>query len=124
MRIGDVSYDSIVKQGSNKNKVVQSSMNDIKEKDSEIDKIVLPEKEEEDETAKRTKAALEAIINSKISSGKVATNAVKAAEKDEASYIRYTANPSAPGKLLTHFLIYSLTHSLTYLLTHQVTSPK
>ena len=95
--VGDVSYDAIVKQGSNKNKVIQSTMNDIKEKESDIDKIVLPEKDEEDETTKRTKAALEAIINSKISSGKVVTAAAKAAEKEEPNYIRYTPNPSAPG---------------------------
>jgi SNW domain-containing protein 1 len=72
-------------------------MNDIKEKESDIAKIVLPEKDEEDETTKRTKAALEAIINSKISSGKVVTAAAKAAEKEEPNYIRYTPNPSAPG---------------------------
>jgi len=88
--------DMIVKQGSNKNRMVQSKMDDIKEKASEKDKLALPDEKESIETAERTRLALEALMEGKIKSSKAST-VVQANEVAEASYIRYTPNPTAPG---------------------------
>ena len=39
---GQVRYDAIVKQGSNKNKIVQTSFNDLKEKNGDADVVLSP----------------------------------------------------------------------------------
>ena len=93
---GTIQTDMIVKQGSNKNKIVQSQMSDIKEKLGDQDKLALPEEKEALETAERTKKALEALIEGKIMSAKP-TTVVNPNEVVEPTYIRYTPNPSAPG---------------------------
>jgi len=93
---GVIQADAIVRQGSNRDKLVQTSMNDIKEKAKDMDKMALPEENEEIETAERTRLALESLIDSKIKSGKGST-VVQSNEVADANYIRYTPNPTAPG---------------------------
>jgi SNW domain-containing protein 1 len=93
---GVVQADSIVRQGANRDRLVQTSMSDIKEKAKDVDKMALPEEKEELETAERTRLALEALIGGKIKAGK-GTTVVQTNEIAEANYIRYTPNPSAPG---------------------------
>jgi len=63
---------------------------------SEKDKLALPDEKESIETAERTRLALEALMAGKIKSSKAST-VVQANEIAEASYIRYTPNPTAPG---------------------------
>jgi len=93
---GKIRTDMIVKQGGNKDKIVQSQMSDIKEKEADADKMALPEEKEINDTAEKTRLALEALIQSKITSAKPTTVATST-EVADASYIRYTPNPSAPG---------------------------
>lgn len=93
---GQVRYDAIVKQGSNRSKLVQSSIDDLKEKQADKVALALPDEKEEQETADRTKLALEAIIEGKIMKSKPST-IVNAKEPEEPTYIRYTADPNAPG---------------------------
>lgn len=93
---GKLRTDMIVKQGGNRNKIVQSQMSDIKEKAADEDKMALPEEKEINDTAEKTRMALEALIQSKISSSKPTTVA-SSTEVADPTYIRYTPNPSAPG---------------------------
>lgn len=93
---GQVQYDAVVKQGANRNKIVQSNIKDLKEKEAEQDKIALPNEKEEQEAADKTRRALEAILEGKIKSSKAST-VVHAAEAEEPTYIRYTPDPNAPG---------------------------
>eukprot|EP01039_Chlorochromonas_danica_P005445 gene5445-5993_t len=92
---GTLRTDLIVKQGVNKSKIIQTSLQDIKEKVMTKEDIALPDPEEEVATALRTKEALEAIIQSKIKTNKGGT--ITSKEEVEPQYIRYTANPNAPG---------------------------
>jgi SNW domain-containing protein 1 len=93
---GQVRHDAIVKQGSNKDRLVQTSLSDMKEKKGDMDKMALPEEEEERSTAERTRLALELLVDGKIKASK--PNSVAAPPKEEdPTYIRYTPNPNAPG---------------------------
>ena len=93
---GKLRTDMIVRQGSNRDKLVQSQMSDIKEKAVDVDKIALPEEEEVMDTAERTKLALESLIDGKIKSSK-GTTVPNPADREEPAFIRYAPNPSAPG---------------------------
>jgi SNW domain-containing protein 1 len=94
---GTIRTDLIVKQGSNKNKLIQSTMSDIKAKKLTREEVALPNEQEELETAERTKKQLEMILEGKIKSTKPTTLATAATETNEPTYIRYTPNPNAPG---------------------------
>ena len=95
---GQVRYDAIVKQGANKNKIVQTSLDDMKEKAGDADALALPADDEEASTAEKTRLALEALLDSKIKKAKPTTMASSApSAKDEPNYIRYTPNPNASG---------------------------
>jgi SNW domain-containing protein 1 len=93
---GQVRFDAIVRQGSNRNKKVQSSFEDIKEKDGDEEMLALPQEDEETDAANKTRLALEALLDGKIKQSKPASSgAVK--DTAEPTYIRYTPNPNAPG---------------------------
>jgi len=95
---GAVKYDAIVKQGENKGRIVQTSLDDVKEKAGEEDALALPSAEAEAEAAQRTQAALGAILDGKINSAKP-THVPEACDpnRQKATFVRYTPNPSAPG---------------------------
>lgn len=93
---GQIRYDAIVKQGANKGKIVQTSLNDMKEKESDKEALALPDGKEVEDTAARTQKALEALLNGKISAAKPTTVA-KNNNDAEPTFIRYTPNPNAPG---------------------------
>jgi SNW domain-containing protein 1 len=95
---GSIRTDMIVKQGSNKNKIVQSQLSDIKEKKATLEEIALPTEDEEQKTAEKTKAALEKLLEGKIKSAKPTANIIATSNAiAEPNYIRYTPNPNAPG---------------------------
>ena len=95
---GEVNYDSIVKQGSNRDKIVHTGIDALKEKEGDRDAQAMPREEEENETADKTKAALETLLNGKIAKAKPNNaSAVAVQNNQEAEYIRYSANPDAPG---------------------------
>lgn len=93
---GQVRHDAIVKQGSNKDRMVQTSLSDVKEKKGDMAKIALPDEEEERATAEKTRLALEGILEGKIKASKPGSVAAPP-ETEEPTYIRYTPNPNAPG---------------------------
>lgn len=97
---GEVRYDAIVKQGANQKKKVQTSLDDVKEKKGDTDKISLPTSEEEAETTQRTQMALQMLLQGKIAKAARGTQGnmdTNKQNKDEPQYIRYTPNPDAPG---------------------------
>ena len=91
---GNIKYDAILRQSSDRNKIIYSKLQDLLP--SEVlnpEELAKPDEEEVHKTTEATKAALEKLINSKIS----AALPVRHAEKtEEAQYIRYT--PSQPGE--------------------------
>lgn len=93
---GQVRYDAIVKQGANRNKKLQTSRDDLREREGEQGVTALPGEEEEAEATSRTRQALEALLNGKIKQAKP-SSVVSAREPEEPTYIRYTPNPNAPG---------------------------
>lgn len=93
---GQIRHDAIVKQGSNKDRLVQTSLSDLKEKKGDVEKLALPDEEEERATADKTRLALESLLNGKIKASKPGSIAAPVGTEDP-TYIRYTPNPNAPG---------------------------
>lgn len=94
---GKVKFDAIVRQGTNKDKIVQSTLQSTKEKVMDPEKLALPVAEEEMATAERTRLALEKIVGSKVASATMQGALGEMMQKKEADFIRYTPNPNAPG---------------------------
>ena len=111
---GQVRFDSIVKQGGNKDKLVQSTLEDMKESSGNKDLMALPAEEEELEAAEKTRIALEALLEGKIKKAKP-TTVVAPSEIEEATYIRYTPNPNAPGYNVLRFHLKLYVISLPHL---------
>jgi SNW domain-containing protein 1 len=102
---GQVSYDAVVKQGVNRNKIIQTSLQDIKEKEASKELTALPDEKEEQDITESTKYALEALLNGKIKSS-TGTSVVHSTDAPEPTYIRYTPNPSAPGYVLNFHILF------------------
>ena len=97
---GEIKYDAIVKQGANRDKIVHTSMESLKEGSGNEDVKEMPTEDEETETAERTQKALEALLDGKIAKAKPnnATQiSVQNNQQKEPEYIRYSANANAPG---------------------------
>lgn len=94
---GEVKYDAIVKQGSNKDKHMYTSLADMKAKDGDDAKLRLPTEEEQMESQEKTRAAMEKIIGAKVAASKPITTVSINAAQSEAKFIKYTPNPNAPG---------------------------
>lgn len=97
---GKVSYDAIVKNGTNADKIVYSKLSDMKESDA--DDVALPSEQEEREEAARTEAALAALLQKKTAFDKPSGSAmIQAATsqniQSKTKFLNYTANPEAPG---------------------------
>jgi SNW domain-containing protein 1 len=99
---GTIKTDMLVKQGSNKNRIVQTSLADMKEKELTKDDVALPTEDEEAATAERTRQALQSIVEGKIKSAKPTT--VNSNTDVEPQYIRYTPNPNAPGYISLDYI--------------------
>lgn len=93
---GEVNFDAIVKQGTNRNKIVFSKLSDMKGGDVNQDVLSKPTPEEEAAQAAKTKNALELLIGGKIAAARPVQLA-KNPGADEPTYVRYTPNPNAPG---------------------------
>lgn len=104
-RDGQVSYDAIVKSGTNRDKIVYTRHEDMKGMglgDVDPDDLALPTEEEEAAEAARTQAALQGLLQQKTAGDKPSGSAlanVEASRNIEAKtqYIQYTPNPNAPG---------------------------
>lgn len=98
---GEVKYDAIVKQGSNRNKIVKTSLDDMRESAGDSAKLDLPTKEEEESVTDATRKALEALLDGKIKKAKPTGPTTAVANADEPKYIRYTPNPNLPGSVFS-----------------------
>jgi SNW domain-containing protein 1 len=99
---GQVSYDAIVKGGTNADKIVYTKLSDALPSDRVEDDVALPTAEEEAAEAARTQAALQAVLTSKTAldkpSGTALMNAATSQNMEEKTqFLKYTANPMAPG---------------------------
>ncbi len=88
---GQVRFDAIVKQNSSGDKIIRTSIEDIKESDAKPDDLALPEVDEAEIAAEKTRLALEALIDGKLKKA-TPSSAVVNLKGDETQYIRYTPN--------------------------------
>ena len=91
---GKIKYDAIARQGHSQDKVIYSKYKDLvpKQLDEDDPELEKPDEEAIQENTEKTRSALEALVQSKIS----AAMPVRAADKQApAQYIRYT--PSQQG---------------------------
>lgn len=99
---GDVSYDAIVKQGTNADKTVYTRYEDLVAKEAKEEDITLPSREEEDETTAKTQAALNMLVTKHTSLDKPSGSAIMNAQTSQnqeakTQFIKYTPRPDAPG---------------------------
>lgn len=99
---GDVSYDAIVKGGTNADKTVYSKYEDLKGGSADPEAVALPSPEEEEETKRRTQAALQSLLSKQTAldkpSGSAMVNAATSQNQEEKTqFIKYTPRPDAPG---------------------------
>ncbi|TMW61166.1 hypothetical protein Poli38472_013629 [Pythium oligandrum] len=85
---GQVSYDAIVTQHHRDKTKVYTKFSDLVEKDEKA--LALPSKEEEMETANRTRDALQTLIQGKISAAHPVNVSRQKTAKETSTYIRYT----------------------------------
>jgi SNW domain-containing protein 1 len=100
---GNVRYDAIIKQGAGRDKRMQTSLDDMREREGDEDVTALPAEDEETEATNKTRLALEALLNGKIKQSKP-SSAVVIKEPEAPTYVRYTPNPNAPGYVLAFCL--------------------
>jgi SNW domain-containing protein 1 len=99
---GEISYDAIVKGGTNADKTVYSRYEDMRGGEAKAEDVALPTEEEESETANRTQAALQMILSQKTALNKPSGSAMINAEtskniEEKTQFIKYTPRPDAPG---------------------------
>ncbi|KAG7355826.1 SKIP/SNW domain containing protein [Nitzschia inconspicua] len=99
---GEISYDAIVKGGTNADKTVYSRYEDMRGGEAKAEDVALPTEEEEAETADRTQAALMKILSEKTALNKPTGSAIVNAEtskniEEKTQFIKYTPRPDAPG---------------------------
>lgn len=99
---GDVSYDAIVKGGTNANKIVYTRHEDLRGGEPDPDDVALPTAEEEEAAKQRTMAALQAMVQSQTALDKPSGSALQHVkslqqQQEETQFIKYTPRPDAPG---------------------------
>lgn len=99
---GDVSYDAIVKGGTNSDKKVYSRYEDMVAKEAKEEDIALPTTEEEDATTSKTAAALQMLLSKHTALDKPSGTAILNAQTSQnqeakTQFIKYTPRPDAPG---------------------------
>jgi SNW domain-containing protein 1 len=99
---GDVSYDAIVKGGTNADKTVYSKYEDLRGGAADPDAVALATREEEEETKRRTSEALGSLLSKQTAldkaSGSAMVNAATSQNQEEKTqFIKYTPRPDAPG---------------------------
>lgn len=99
---GEVSYDALVKTGTNSDKTVYSRLEDMQAREAKAEDLALPSTNDEQETALRTQAALEKLLADKTALDKPSGSAMVNAEtsknlEEKTQFIKYTPRPDAPG---------------------------
>lgn len=99
---GEVSYDAIVKSGTNSDKTVYSRYEHLRGGEAKAEDVALPSAQEEDETANRTQLALQKLLTAKTALNKPSGSAIMNADtskgiEEKTQFIKYTPRPDAPG---------------------------
>jgi SNW domain-containing protein 1 len=99
---GEISYDAIVKGGTNAGKTVYTKYDDLRGGEAKPEDVSLPTEQELEETAERTNAALQKLIASKTALNKPSGSAMINADtskniEEKTEFIKYTPRPDAPG---------------------------
>ena len=99
---GEISYDAIVKGGTNSGKTVYTRYEDLRGGEARAEDVALPTAQEEEETAEKTNAALQKLIASKTALNKPSGSAMVNADtskdiEEKTQFIKYTPRPDAPG---------------------------
>ena len=99
---GEVSYDAIVKGGTNSGKTVYSRYEHLKGGEAKPEDVALPTAQEEAETANRTQLALQKLLADKTALDKPSGSAIVNANtskniEEKTQFIKYTPRPDAPG---------------------------
>ena len=99
---GDVSFDAIVKGGTNADKTVYSKYSDLRGGPPDPESVALPTPEEQEATKQRTAAALQALVSKQTAldkpSGSAMVNAATSHNMEEKTqFVKYTPREDAPG---------------------------
>lgn len=99
---GNKDFTSLIRGGTNADKTVYAHHRDVKGYTPTEDEIALPTLEEQQDTAAKTQAALDAMLSSKVAmdkaSGSALINAATSQQQElKTQFIEYKANPNAPG---------------------------
>jgi len=99
---GEVSYDAIVKGGTNADKTVYSRYEDLAAKEAKEEDIALPTEEEEAATTAKTQSAFNMLLSKHTAldkpSGTAMINAATSQNQEaKTQFIKYTPRPDAPG---------------------------
>ncbi|GAB9470576.1 hypothetical protein Gpo141_00007818 [Globisporangium polare] len=94
---GQVGYDAVVTQHHRNKTKVYTKFSDIVEKDTSANALELPTRDEEIETANRTKDALQVLVQGKIAASLPVNVSRQKTAKESSTYIRYT--PNDQGKM-------------------------
>ncbi|VEU44977.1 unnamed protein product [Pseudo-nitzschia multistriata] len=99
---GEISYDAIVKGGTNSDKTVYSRYEDLRGGEAKPEDVALPSAAEEAETANRTQLALQKLLVDKTALNKPSGSAIANANTSKdieknTQFIKYTPRPDAPG---------------------------
>lgn len=99
---GEISYDAIVKGGTNSDKKVYSRYEDLRGGEAKAEDVALPTEDEEKSTADKTNAALQKLLAGKNAlnnpSGSAMVNAETSKDiEGKTQFIKYTPRPDAPG---------------------------
>ena len=99
---GEISYDAIVKGGTNADKKVFSRHEDLRGGEAKEEDVSLPTEEEEQEATNQTQLALQKLLQDKTAldnpSGSAMVNAETSKNiEDKTKFIKYTPRPDAPG---------------------------
>jgi SNW domain-containing protein 1 len=99
---GEISYDAIVKGGTNSGKTVYSRYEHLRGGEAKAEDVALPSAQEEAETANRTQLALQKLLADKTALNKPSGSAIVNANtskgiEEKTQFIKYTPRPDAPG---------------------------
>ena len=99
---GEISYDAIVKGGTNSDKTVYSRYEDLRGGEAKPEDVALPSAREEAETANRTQLALQKLLVAKTALNKPSGSAIANANtsrdiEKNTQFIKYTPRKDAPG---------------------------
>jgi SNW domain-containing protein 1 len=99
---GSISYDSIIKAGTNSDKKVYTRHEDLRGGEAKPEDVALPTEEEEAAESARTQAAFATLLAKKTKMDKPSGSALANAETSQnveakTQFIKYASRPDAPG---------------------------